>query len=42
MAFLAFLQLTACVLNLLPVPGLDGGNLIQPWLSPQWQRGVRR
>ena len=38
-AFLAFLQLTASVLNLLPIPGVDGGNLIQPWLSPQWQRG---
>jgi Zn-dependent protease len=32
MAFLAFLQLTAAVLNLLPVPGLDGGNAIRPWL----------
>jgi Zn-dependent protease len=38
LAFLAFLQLTASVLNLLPVPGLDGGNLLLPWLSPQWQR----
>ncbi|MBO4210190.1 site-2 protease family protein [Micromonospora echinofusca] len=38
-ALLAFLQLTASLLNLLPVPGLDGGNMIQPWLSPQWQRG---
>lgn len=38
-ALLAFLQLTASLLNLLPVPGLDGGNMIQPWLSPQWRRG---
>ncbi len=38
-AFLAFLQLTASVLNLVPMPGLDGGNLLQPWLSPKWQRG---
>ncbi|MGI5214035.1 site-2 protease family protein [Plantactinospora sp. CA-290183] len=38
-ALLAFLQLTASVLNLLPVPGLDGGNILQPWLSPQWRRG---
>ena len=30
LALLAFLQLTASVLNLLPVPGLDGGNMIQP------------
>lgn len=39
LALLAFLQLTASLLNLLPVPGLDGGNMIQPWLSAQWQRG---
>jgi len=38
-AFLAFLQLTASVLNLVPVPGVDGGNALRPWLSPQWQRG---
>lgn len=38
LALLAFLQLTASVLNLLPVPGLDGGNMIQPWLSPQYRR----
>lgn len=41
MGFLAFLQLTAAVLNFLPVPGVDGGNLIEPWLSPQWQRGYQ-
>ncbi|MEV4637368.1 site-2 protease family protein [Actinoplanes sp. NPDC049548] len=35
---LAFLQVTASVLNLLPVPGLDGGNIVQPWLSPPYQR----
>jgi Zn-dependent protease len=37
-ALLAFLQLTATVLNLLPVPGLDGGNMIQPWLKPNTQK----
>ncbi|GAA2635860.1 site-2 protease family protein [Dactylosporangium fulvum] len=39
LAFLAFLQLTASVLNFVPMPGVDGGNLLYPWLSPQWQRG---
>ena len=39
LALLAFLQVTASLLNLLPVPGLDGGNMIQPWLSAQWRRG---
>ncbi|MDT4987008.1 MAG: hypothetical protein QOI74_1102, partial [Micromonosporaceae bacterium] len=37
--FLAFLQLTATVLNFVPMPGIDGGNLIEPWLNPQWRRG---
>jgi Zn-dependent protease len=27
------------MLNLMPVPGLDGGNMIQPWLSEKWRRG---
>jgi len=35
---LAFLQLTASVLNLLPVPGLDGGNILQPWLRPNTRK----
>jgi Zn-dependent protease len=39
LAFLAFLQLTASILNLVPIPGVDGGNLIHPWLSAKWQRG---
>jgi Zn-dependent protease len=38
-AFLAFLQLTASILNLLPIPGVDGGNLVEPWLSARWRRG---
>jgi Zn-dependent protease len=38
LAALAYLQVMASVLNLLPVPGLDGGNLIHPWLSPPYQR----
>jgi Zn-dependent protease len=39
MAFLGFLQLTASMLNFLPIPGVDGGNLIEPWLNPTWRRG---
>jgi Zn-dependent protease len=39
LAFLAFLQLTAALLNLMPIPGVDGGNAIEAWLNPQWQRG---
>jgi Zn-dependent protease len=32
LAFLAFLQLTALIFNLLPVPGLDGWGILDPWL----------
>ncbi len=35
---LAFLQITASVLNFLPIPGLDGGSILQPWMSPAYQR----
>lgn len=38
-AFLAWLQMTASVLNLMPVPGVDGGNALRPWLSYDWRRG---
>jgi Zn-dependent protease len=36
-AFLGFLQLTAAVLNLLPVPGLDGYAIIEPYLDRETQ-----
>lgn len=38
LAFLGFLQITAAVLNLLPVPGLDGYAIIEPYLDPQTQQ----
>ena len=41
MAFLGFLQVTAFVLNMLPVPGLDGYGAIEPHLSPQTQRALQ-
>jgi Zn-dependent protease len=34
-AFLIMLQVTAALLNLLPVPGLDGFGIIEPYLSRQ-------
>jgi Zn-dependent protease len=37
-ALLAFFQLMAAILNLLPVPGLDGGNAIYPYLNNDWKR----
>ncbi len=40
MAFLGFLQVTAFVLNLLPIPGLDGYGALEPHLSPETQRAL--
>ena len=40
MAFSGFLQVTAAVLNLLPVPGLDGYSALEPHLSPETQRAL--
>jgi Zn-dependent protease len=39
-AFLGFLQVTAVVLNLLPIPGLDGYSALEPHLSPETQRAL--
>ncbi|WP_240274323.1 site-2 protease family protein [Mycobacterium ulcerans] len=39
-AFLGFLQIMAVVLNLLPIPGLDGYDALEPHLSPQTQRAL--
>ena len=38
-AFLGYLQLMAALLNLLPIPGVDGGNMIEPWLNHEWRKG---
>ncbi|MFB7367067.1 site-2 protease family protein [Streptomyces hydrogenans] len=40
LAFLAFLQVTAALLNLLPVPGLDGYGIVEPWLSYRVKRQI--
>ncbi len=40
LAFLAYLQVTASILNLLPVPGLDGYGIVEPWLSDRTRRAV--
>jgi Zn-dependent protease len=37
LAFLGFLQVTALVLNLVPVPGLDGYSALEPHLSHELQ-----
>jgi Zn-dependent protease len=35
LAWLGLLQIAATILNLLPIPGLDGYGIIEPYLSPQ-------
>ena len=42
LSVLAFLQATALILNLLPLPGLDGFNAIRPFLPRSWLGGLRR
>ena len=37
LAATAVLQLMAMILNLIPVPGLDGFHAIQPYLPHEWQ-----
>jgi len=42
LAMLAFLQATALILNLLPLPGLDGFNAIRPFLPQAWAPVIAR
>lgn len=42
LAFLAFLQATALILNLLPIPGLDGFGVIRPYLPKAARRATNR
>jgi Zn-dependent protease len=34
---MAYLQLFSVILNLIPVPGLDGFGMISPWLKYEWR-----
>ncbi|WP_456245882.1 site-2 protease family protein [Longispora urticae] len=40
LAFLGFLQFTAGLLNLLPIPGLDGYGIIQEYLPHDWRSAL--
>jgi Zn-dependent protease len=42
LSVLAFLQAMALILNLLPIPGLDGFNAIRPFLPTGWSPGIRK
>jgi Zn-dependent protease len=38
LTFLAYIQVASAILNLLPIPGLDGYGIIEPFLSADWRR----
>ncbi|MEU6563513.1 site-2 protease family protein [Nocardia nova] len=42
LSFLAFLQITATILNLLPIPGTDGYAILEPSLSYQTRRSLEQ
>ena len=37
LAYLGFIEVVALILNLLPIPGLDGFGILRPWLPYSWQ-----
>jgi Zn-dependent protease len=38
LSYLALLQILAFILNILPIPGMDGWGAIEPWLSQEAKR----
>ncbi|MCL1467182.1 tetratricopeptide repeat protein [Argonema galeatum] len=42
LAFLTYLEIYVVILNLLPIPGLDGYGIIDPWLPPEIQERSRK
>jgi Zn-dependent protease len=42
LSLLAFLQGMALILNLLPIPGLDGFNAVRPFLPKEWAPQLRK
>ncbi|MBD2576330.1 tetratricopeptide repeat protein [Oscillatoria sp. FACHB-1406] len=42
LAFLILINTYVVILNLLPLPSLDGYGIIEPWLPPAWQRQFRQ
>jgi len=37
LAYLGFIEVIALILNMVPVPGLDGFGILRPWLPYSWQ-----
>ncbi len=42
LAFLIYLEAFVAILNLLPIPSLDGFGIIEPWLPPEIQNRARK
>ena len=42
LSLLAFFQAMAFILNMLPIPGLDGFNAIRPYLPAEWTPQIRK
>jgi Zn-dependent protease len=40
LSFFAFIQVAVALLNLVPVPGLDGYGIVEPYLSYETRRGL--
>jgi Zn-dependent protease len=38
LSYLGFLQILAFILNILPIPGMDGWGAIEPWMSAEARR----
>lgn len=41
-SWFAWLQVSVVVLNLIPIPGLDGWGILEPWMSSETVRSVAR
>ena len=41
LSFLAFLQITAFIINMLPIPGLDGFGALEPFLPPSVLQAIQ-
>jgi tetratricopeptide (TPR) repeat protein len=41
LSFLVVIEIAGLILNLLPIPGLDGFGIIDPWVPASWQKKLR-
>ncbi len=41
LSFLVVIEIAGLILNLLPIPGLDGFGIIDPWIPDKWRKKLR-